>query len=412
MKFTELTEKEYDKFVSHNKLAAYTQSLDFKKFKENNHATCYLVGVKEDNKVVAAALLYSIRTFLGKKRFYSPRGLILDYNNEELLDFFIQELKKYLKEKKAMSLTIDPIVVYQERDNNGEKVGEANDKVVNHLKKIGFKHNGFNNYFETMQIRTVYRLKLTDTYEDLKNTFVKSTRKNIEATNNSGVEVRDGKLDDIQSLAKIFKETADRDQFDTRSYENYKMMYESMPNIMHVYIAYINTKSQVESMEKKLKEEEETNKDLQRKMEVDMVGNKLRTKKEISDKLLEKYKQELKEAKEMYKEHPEGIDIGALISMKAGDEYISLSSGTATLYKKYNPKYALYDAHIKGAYDMGFKYVNFYGIANDYNKDCKYYGIYEFKKGFNGFIEEYIGEFTLPISSTDRLFRVVKKIKK
>ena len=114
----------------------------------------------------------------------------------------------------------------------------------------------------------------------------------------------------------------------------------------------------------------------------------------------------------MIKEYPNGVDIGALISVKSGTDYISLSSGTLTNYKKFYPKYALYDAHIKDAYKMGYKYVNFYGISGDFNKENKYYGIYEFKKGFNGNVVEYIGEFTLPIGNTYKVFTKLKKIKK
>ncbi len=413
MEFVELTDKEYNNFVSTHEQESYMQTLDLKNFKENNNIKCYLVGVKENKKVVAATLLYSIGTFLKKKRFYSSRGFIIDYENKELLTFFVDKIKNFIKQKNGMSLTIDPNVIYRVRSSNGEIIDDKkNDKVIENLKSLGFVHYGFNNYFETMQVRWVYRLKLDKDYEELKNNFIKSTRKNIEATHNNGVQIRIGNVEDIKSLSKIFKETAERDEFNTKSYEYYKSMFESMPNNIKVYMAYIDTKLHLELTENKLKEEEKNNEEINKKMQTDMVGNKLRNKKEISDKLIEKYKEEIKEAKEMVKENPDGIDIGALISVKSGTDYISLSSGTLTNYKKYYPKYALYDAHISDAYKMNFKYVNFYGIAGDFNPENKYYGIYEFKKGFNGNVVEYIGEFTLGIGFTYKLFKTLKKIKK
>jgi lipid II:glycine glycyltransferase (peptidoglycan interpeptide bridge formation enzyme) len=263
-----------------------------------------------------------------------------------------------------------------------------------------------------MQVRWVYRLPLNIPYEELKNNFSKSTRKNIESVENNGVEIRIGTVEDIKSLSKIFKETAERDEFNTKSYSYYKSMYESMPNIMRVYMAYINPKLRLETSKKKLEEELKTNKELEEKMKVDMVGNKLTNKKNISDNLIIKYKEEIKEAENMLKSNKDRIDIGALISMKSGTDYISLSSGTLTQYKKYNPKYALYNAHIKDAYKYGFDYVNFYGIAGDFDPSNKYHGIYEFKKGFNGNVVEYIGEFTLPIGFTYKLFKCLKKIKR
>ena len=413
MEFTELTDKEFEKFVSKHEQESYMQTLDLKRFKENNNIKCYLVGVKENKKVLAATLLYSIGSFLKKKRFYSSRGFIIDYNNKKLLTFFVDKIKKFIKEKNGMSLTIDPNIIYRVRNSNGEIINEEkNDKVINTLKELGFTHFGFNNYFETMQVRWVYRLKLDSNYDELKNNFIKSTRKNIEATHNNGVRIREGNVEDIKSLSKIFKETAERDEFNTKSYEYYKSMFESMPNNIKVYMAYIDTKLHLELTEKKLKDEEINNKEIEKKMQTDMVGNKLRNKKEVSDNLIKKFKEEIKEAKEMVKENPNGIDIGALISMKSGTDYISLSSGTLTNYKKYYPKYALYDAHISDAYKMGFEYVNFYGIAGDFNPENKYYGIYEFKKGFNGNVVEYIGEFTIGIGITYKLFRALRKIKR
>lgn len=413
MEFIELTDKEFEKFVSKHEQESYMQTLDLKRFKENNNIKCYIVGVKENKKVLAATLLYSIGSFLKKKRFYSSRGFIIDYNNKELLTFFVDKIKKFIKEKNGMSLTIDPNIIYRVRNSNGEIINdEKNDAVINNLKELGFTHFGFNNYFETMQVRWVYRLKLDSSYDELKNNFIKSTRKNIEATHNNGVKIRVGNVEDIKSLSKIFKETAERDEFNTKSYEYYKSMFENMPNNIKVYMAYIDTKLHLKLTEKKLKDEEINNKEIEKKMQTDMVGNKLRNKKEVSDNLIKKYKEEIKEAKEMVKENPDGIDIGALISMKSGTDYISLSSGTLTNYKKYYPKYALYDAHISDAYKMGFEYVNFYGIAGDFNPENKYYGIYEFKKGFNGNVVEYIGEFTIGIGMTYKLFTTLRKIKR
>ena len=413
MEFVELTEKEFEKFANSSEEETYMQTLDLKRFKENNNIKCYLVGVKEKNKVVAATLMYSIGTFMKKKRFYSSRGFLIDYNNNKLLTFFVDNIKKYIKEKNGMSLTIDPNVIYRVRNSNGEIIDDnKNDKIIEDLKKLGFIHFGFNNYFETMQVRWVYRLELSGTYEELKNNFIKSTRKNVEATYNNGVQIRIGNVEDIKSLSKIFKETAERDQFNTKSYEYYKSMFESMPNNIKLYMAYIDPKLCLSKTEEKLKNEEANNKEIEEKMKTGMVGNKLLNKKEVSDNLIQKYKEEINNAKELLKEHPDGVDIGALISMKSGTDYISLSSGTLTQYKKFYPKYALYDAHIKDAYEMGFKYVNFYGIAGDFDPSNKYYGIYEFKKGFNGNVVEYIGEFTLPIGKTYKIFNSLKKIKK
>ena len=44
------------------------------------------------------------------------------------------------------------------------------------------------------------------------------------------------------------------------------------------------------------------------------------------------------------------------------------------------------------AADNGYKRYNFYGIQDVFNPKGKDYGVYEFKKGFGGYVEELIGE--------------------
>ena len=142
-----------------------------------------------------------------------------------------------------------------------------------------------------------------------------------------------------------------------------------------------------------------------------MVGNKLINDKELALKQISKYENELEKAKKFKEEYPNGKDIGCLLSLRSGNEYLTLSSGILADYKEFTPKYLMYEHHIKEAYKEGFKYCNFYGITGDFNPKGKYYGIYEFKKGFGGNVIEYIGEFDLKVSLFYNIYRLLKKIK-
>ena len=59
-----------------------------------------------------------------------------------------------------------------------------------------------------------------------------------------------------------------------------------------------------------------------------------------------------------------------------------------------------------------FKKHNFYGIPANINEHPKDYGIYEFKKGFNGYVEELLGSYTLDIDGTAKIYNMLRKIKK
>mgnify|MGYP000181730289 FL=1 len=61
---------------------------------------------------------------------------------------------------------------------------------------------------------------------------------------------------------------------------------------------------------------------------------------------------------------------------------------------------------------MALRDINFYGITGNFDKNDKDYGIYEFKTGFNGYVEELIGEYVYPTSFVYYLMQLIHKIKK
>ena len=184
-----------------------------------------------------------------------------------------------------------------------------------------------------------------------------------------------------------------------------------MHDLMTIYIAYLDPDVYYNHTETLLNEEKKNNDEIAEKLKSCCVGSKLTNQKETSDNLLKKYTEELEKAKKFKEEYPNGKDVGVLLSMKSGNEYLTLSSGILEEYKSFTPKYALYDYHIKDAYKKGYEYVDFYGITGDFDKSNKYYGIYEFKKGYNGNVVELVGQFTTKVSSFYSFYNFLKKIK-
>ena len=64
-------------------------------FKKKNNWDSFYIGLKDNNKIVAAALLLKKELPIIKKNmFYSPRGFLIDYNDYELLKEFTEKIKK------------------------------------------------------------------------------------------------------------------------------------------------------------------------------------------------------------------------------------------------------------------------------------------------------------------------------
>lgn len=414
MKFCTLTVEEYKKFIDKNKDASFMQTVELSNLKKELGSKIHFVGVKKDNKVIAGSMILEDSTILNKKMFYAPRGLIVDYHNKELLTFMTKELKKYIKKQGGFILTIDPNVIYRVRTSDGEidPNNKANDEAVNNLLSLGYHHYGFNLYLDAKQVRWCYLFTVDEDYESKKAKFSKSTRKNIDLCVKRGLMVRKGTIDDLEVMTEIFELTSKRKDFFSRSLEYYKKMYKHMKKLMTIYIAYLDPNIYYEHTLGLLEEAKKNYDVVLAKMEKDMVGNRLLSQKENALKQIEKYENELKKAEKFKKENPNGKDIGCLLSLRSGNEYLTLSSGVLAEYREFTPKYLMYEHHIKDAYKEGFKYCNFYGITGDFDPKGKYYGIYEFKKGFNGNVIEYIGEFDLKITAFYNIYKFLKKMKK
>lgn len=414
MNFKKLTEKEFKEFSSNYSEASFMQTVELAHLKEDYlKSKVHYVGVEKGKKLVAASMILEDQTIFHQKKFYAPRGLLVDYHDFSLLQFFTEEVKKYIKSQGGFILTIDPNVVYRVRNSDGEIMAEnqPDDLSIDHLKKLGYHHYGFNLYLDSLQARWAYRMTLDEDYETKKSKFSKSTRKNIDSCIKKGLLVREGTIDDLEVMTEIFDLTSKRKDFFSRSLDYYKKMYHHMKDLMTIYIAYLDPEVYYQHTKNLLEEEKKNYQEIVDKMKVDNVGSKLLKKKETSEALVNKYEAELKKAEAFKKEYPKGKDIGCLLSLRSGQEYLTLSSGVLEEYKSFTPKYLMYEHHIKEAYKEGFKYCNFYGITGDFRPENKYYGIYEFKKGFNGNVIELIGQFDLKITNFYSVYKILKKIR-
>ena len=158
MKFVSLEEKEFDSFARHHPQASFYQASTWGHLKEENGWQMHLLGVKDGKKIIAATLLLGKKTPIGYRMFYAPRGLLVDYDNYDVLSFFTEEIKKYAKKNKGIFIKIDPYLSYQERDINGDivKDGKDNKHAFQNLRKMGYKHFGFNIMQDTLQPRWMF----------------------------------------------------------------------------------------------------------------------------------------------------------------------------------------------------------------------------------------------------------------
>ena len=169
MKLTKIKEKEFKKFADTSPQITFHQTEEWANLKKENNWEPYYIGLKEDKKIVAGALLLAkTLPIIKKKIFYSPRGFLIDYHNKKLLKEFTKEIKEFVKKENGIFIKIDPYVEYQERDNNGDIVenGYENKEVIDNLKELGYKFFGFNLMQDTLQPRWMHVIEINGRNEE------------------------------------------------------------------------------------------------------------------------------------------------------------------------------------------------------------------------------------------------------
>ena len=63
------------------------------------------------------------------------------------------------------------------------------------------------------------------------------------------------------------------------------------------------------------------------------------------------------------------------------------------------PNFAMQWSMICDSIDLGCDVYDFRGVSGDLNPENPLYGLYKFKKGFNGNFVEFIGEFDIVIDN-------------
>ena len=401
MKFVEISKDEYIEFWKNHPLKTFLSSTKISDLRTQANWNTYYVGVKENDKMLAATMLLShIRRF-SKYEFYSPRGYLLDFNNKELVDFFTIELKKFVKEKNGYVLRIDPYVINKQRDIDGNIVegGIDNTSIVNNLLSLGFKKVPISN---TEQVSWMFSLDLEGKSEDeILKEMHSSTRNKIRKAEKYGITLRELEYHELEVFQNIMDETSKRKGFSNRKITYYQDMYSLYKDEVKFLIAELNLSNYIKKLEEeKVEKENKYNK-------LDDVKDEKAKKSLFTE--IESIDKRIEEAKEIGKDE---IVLSGAMFILVKPEVIFLAGGNYEEYMKYDAQYLLQWEMIKYGIKEGYKKHNFYGIPANINTHPKDYGIYEFKRRFNGYVEELIGEYELPITWHYKLFSLIHKIKK
>ena len=381
MKFlTDINNEKYTEFIKSHKHGNMMQSIEWSSIKNTWGAVRVAVSDDEDNIIAAAQVLTR------KGLWYVPRGPILDYNNKELLGFFLTNLKKFAKTKQAKLVKLDiPIAVKDEKLANFKDVDldRSNDELIKTFKSYGYNHKGFSlDMSSTIQPRFNTVTKLEKPVPDL---FSKDTRRLIRDADKKFVEVRRCGKENLDDFLFALACTEKRKNISLRGREYFENLLDTFGDNALLYISYINVEKALkechnrkENLEKEIEELGEKSPKKKRTLEEQVAG---------TDKLIALFN-----GLEIEDKSKDQV-ISAAITIAYGNHAEIIYAGMNEDFAKLPAQYKVCSDTMKKAQEMGISEVSMGGIEGSLNDS-----LLGFKSKFSPNIVEYYGEFDLVIS--------------
>lgn len=418
-KFIETNENNINTFNKTNSKGHIFQTSYWASLKKDwNHK--YIIGYDEaDNIVLTATILLRKAPYINAYMGYIPRGFTCDYSDNKLLIDFSEYLREFAKQNKISFITVDPDVHLSENENTIPE-GEA---IKVFLKSLGFQNTDSKN-FEGIQPNFVFRLPLEvgDDKDKIKASTFKSfsskTRYNIKVAEDRGLisEVYDkDNLDEnvLTTFHDIMVTTGKRDNFIVRNRQYFKDMIEDLMPHCRLYMIKYSYEKDAERLNEKLQKQEQVQEraipkieELKAKIALETEEDKLQklnkkiqeqeNKLKEAERQIEGFKNKLTEI-EPYK--GKEIYLSGSIYLYYGDKAWYLYGASENILRDTMPNFLMQWAMIQDSIDLNCSIYDFRGVSGDLNPENPLFGLYKFKKGFNGNFVEFIGEFDLVVNT-------------
>jgi len=396
-----LTELQYKNYSRIHSKRNYKQTVEYANMmQKNGYKKLYLGLIDYDNNVIGAALILEKNLYGKYKIGYVPNGFLIDFDNETLLKNFTIELKKYLNQLNFVYIRLTPNFAYRIFDKNNLVI-KCYPNILDNMKKFGYIHSGFENNFN--RFNAILHTK--GNLDDIFNRFNRTTKRKINENNLMNISFY--KKNDVDTFYKLISK---KNRKMKEYYQDLKKFFDNPNNNFEIFFAELDSRIYLENCNKLLETEMENNYILQEKITDFNVKKtkKLLNDKMKSDKLINKYKNKVLEASNIYSKFPEKLIICGCAIIRTDTSIYFIDEGFDDNLRDVHALSILKWEIIKKYYNDGYRTFNLGTIPPSKNTKNKYYGIYLSKIGFNPKIYEYCGNFDLVINKY--LYPILKNI--
>lgn len=414
----EIKKEEFNNITKTYDNALFYQTSDWGVLKSYTGWKALHLGYKKDDEIKGAALvLLKKMPVFNSYMAYCPRGFLTDYTNMDMVVDFSNELIAYLKANKVFEFIMDPYVLLNHRDLNAKVIDDGfnNHPLVDKLISLGYRHNGYNLFYENLQPRWLFRLNIADKpIEEIVKGYSKEAIRRSKRKEFLGISVRELRKDEVNVFKRLMSDTAKRRGFIDRPLGYYEQMYEALHD--SGILRYMVTEIDVDKCRKNVNEE------------LEKINARITKLKRFEDKNVNQLKEEnirltsnqkiisVLDDLEKNRGKIAPLSVGCLLTY--GKEAVFLLAGNDEEYlQHFSTSYIIVTELIKMCKQEGYSYYNFYGITGDFDPNGEYYGLYTYKRQYGGEVMELIGQFEYTINKPmkslyDLLLKVYKLTKK
>ena len=406
MIFTEISSDELQMVQEKNDNRYFLQQAAvYSKMQNFNNLKTKILAVKENNKILA----YSTFIYFPYRKFFykvtAQHGPIMDYSNNELVRFYMAELKNYFaKDFRVLCVRVNPFlnehiykdIEYIETTEDAIKT----DKILTSLGYKPLNHDLFTN--PTLASRCIFSKSLDEniTESNLLKNISQIARYTINRTMKEGVQVREINIfnkEDAKIFDEINRDTEERIDFSIRDNTYFKSLKNNIGDKAHYLVSYIDCDQFVETTTTTIANLEKERDDLKEKLEQGKVNAKKATNrlKEFDENIAIWYKK-IDKIKELKEENGNIINLSCATFIESGQDLIYFTSGAMRKFHRYEGPYAILFHMMKYAINNNFKYFNFFGTSKDFeSEEAADYGVLQFKRNFNGNIEYFMDNYEI-----------------
>lgn len=361
-----------------------------------HEAECIGVRDAEGDLVAGCVVIYLNGRFGADGSIYF--GPILTSIEPGLVTAVTEAIRDSARRHHAVSVACWPNITYRRYSSQGEPVSTPNDTVIKAFQGAGWQHGGFHTgYGVVCQWMYVKDLYGTTTAKELMASFGKRAQWSVKRAQSMGVHVREIGPDEFGVFAEIERQTGERRGFATRGEDYFRQFKEAYGDAAHFMLAEIHIAEYVADMTAKREALAKKVADLQAKYDERPTTRVERQLGEESRNLAAAEKR-LAEVEDFAK-RGDVLPAAASMFVSHPNEVVYQYSGSVEEYKPFYASALIqYEAMLHLCVEQGISRYNFYGISGVFDDpDDEGRGVLEFKQGFNGYAEQMVGQFTLPV---------------